>query len=194
MLGEGANARVIQSYAYNGATVKPGVTSEVTLARSYEGGYYVYLLKARDWLVLTPSPVRDRPAARENGEKRLAAPAAIPPRPRESVATMVAEAEKEEHEKVFAKGHARDRAPKAGEILTVAGLREVFPLLGAEDAQRYHPRLVEALQEAEVNTPWRMAHFLGQVGNESGELRWWEEFADGAAYEGRTELGNVRPR
>ena len=45
-----------------------------------------------------------------------------------------------------------------------------------------------------MNTPWRMAHFLGQVGNESGELRWWEEFADGAAYEGRTELGNVRPR
>lgn len=79
MLGEGANARVIQSYAYNGATVKPGVTSEVTLARSYEGGYYVYLLKARDWLAPTPSPVRDRPAARENGEKRLAAPAAIPP-------------------------------------------------------------------------------------------------------------------
>ncbi len=66
-------------------------------------------------------------------------------------------------------------------------------MLGAEDAQRYHPGLVEALREAEVNTPWRMAHFLGQVGHESGELRWWEEFADGTAYEGRTELGNVVP-
>ena len=101
-------------------------------------------------------------------QNNRAAPAAIPPRPRESVATVVAEAEKEEHEKVFAKGHARYRAPKAGEILTVAGLREVFALLSAEDAQRYHPRLVEALREAEVNTPWRMAHFLGQVGHESG--------------------------
>jgi hypothetical protein len=31
--GRGANARVIQSYAYHGATVKPDVTSDVTLAR-----------------------------------------------------------------------------------------------------------------------------------------------------------------
>jgi predicted chitinase len=191
--GRGANAKVIQSYAYNGATVKPGVTSDVTLARSHEGGYYVYLLKARDWLAPVPSPVRDKPAARENGEKRAAAPAASPPRPRETVATVVVEAEKKEHKKVFAKGRARDGAPKPGEILTVAGLREVFPLLGAEDAQRYHPHLVEALREAEVNTPWRMAHFLGQVGHESGELRWWEEFADGTAYEGRSDLGNVVP-
>jgi predicted chitinase len=191
--GRGANARLIQSYAHNGATVKPGVTSEVTLARSHEGGYYVYLLKARDWLAPTPSPVRDKPTARDNGEKRPAAPAPRPSPPKETVVTAVAEAEKKEHKKVSAKVLAGDGVPKSGEILTVAGLREVFPLLGAEDARRYHPRLVEALREAEVNTPWRVAHFLGQVGHESGELRWWEEFADGTAYEGRTDLGNVVP-
>ena len=32
-----------------------------------------------------------------------------------------------------------------------------------------------------------------QVGHEPGELRWWEEFADGTAYEGRSDLGNVVP-
>lgn len=189
--GRGANARLIQSYAYNGATVEPGVTSEVTLARSHDGGYYVYLLKARDWLAPPPSPVRDKPAARENGEKRPAAPAPSPSQPKGTVVTAVVE--KKEHKKVSAKGHPKNGAREPRKSLTVAGLREVFPLLGAEDAQRYHPHLVEAMREAEVNTPWRTAHFLSQVGHESGELRWWEEFADGTAYEGRADLGNVVP-
>lgn len=188
--GKGPNGRVIQSYAHNGATVQPGVTSEVTLARSHDGGYYVYLLKARDWLAPQPSPVKDKPAARDNGEKRPAATAASSSRPKEAVVTAVAE---KKQEKVSAKGHPKNGAREPRKTLTVVGLREVFPLLGAGDAQRYHPHLVEALREAEVNTPWRMAHFLSQVGHESGELRWWEEFADGTAYEGRADLGNVVP-
>jgi predicted chitinase len=44
---------------------------------------------------------------------------------------------------------------------------------------------------AEINTPLRQAAFLGQLGHESGELRWFEEFADGSAYEGRKSLGNI---
>jgi putative chitinase len=39
----------------------------------------------------------------------------------------------------------------------------------------------------------RLAHFLGQVGHESGGFHYMEEIASGAAYEGREDLGNVRP-
>lgn len=45
----------------------------------------------------------------------------------------------------------------------------------------------------DINTPLRAAHFLAQVGHESGELRYREEIASGAAYEGRTDLGNTQP-
>lgn len=35
--------------------------------------------------------------------------------------------------------------------------------------------------------------FLAQIGHESDEFKTFEEYASGAAYEGRTDLGNVFP-
>lgn len=63
------------------------------------------------------------------------------------------------------------------------------------------PRRVEAfvrpLQERMtahgIDTALRRAHFLAQVGHESGELRYTEEIASGDAYEGRRDLGNTEP-
>lgn len=42
-----------------------------------------------------------------------------------------------------------------------------------------------------LTTPERIGHFLAQVAHESGELRYTEELASGAAYEGRKDLGNT---
>ncbi|HEX8258426.1 MAG TPA: glycoside hydrolase family 19 protein, partial [Allosphingosinicella sp.] len=42
-------------------------------------------------------------------------------------------------------------------------------------------------------TPLRFAHFLAQLGHESGGFRYMEEIASGEAYEGRRDLGNVQP-
>lgn len=53
------------------------------------------------------------------------------------------------------------------------------------------PVLTETLAEYEINTPLRIAHFLAQVCHESAGLRTTQEFADGSAYEGRRDLGNV---
>lgn len=39
----------------------------------------------------------------------------------------------------------------------------------------------------------RFAHFLAQLGHESDGFRAMEEYASGAAYEGRTNLGNTEP-
>ncbi len=44
-----------------------------------------------------------------------------------------------------------------------------------------------------IDTARRQAHFLAQIGHESGELRWREELASGKAYEGRRDLGNTQP-
>lgn len=43
------------------------------------------------------------------------------------------------------------------------------------------------------DNPARLAAFLAQIGHESGALRYTEEIASGAAYEGRRDLGNTEP-
>ena len=45
----------------------------------------------------------------------------------------------------------------------------------------------------DIYTVTRQKHFLGQILHESGHLRYREELASGAAYEGRESLGNTRP-
>jgi len=44
-----------------------------------------------------------------------------------------------------------------------------------------------------VNTPIRIAHFFAQVIHESGSFKHTQEIADGSAYEGRADLGNIYP-
>ena len=47
------------------------------------------------------------------------------------------------------------------------------------------------LDSCEINTSLRIAHFMGQVTHKCAGFRTTEEFASGAAYEGREDLGNV---
>ncbi|MEO0624731.1 MAG: peptidoglycan-binding protein [Pseudomonadota bacterium] len=47
------------------------------------------------------------------------------------------------------------------------------------------------LADYDINTPLRIAHFLAQIAHESAGFRTTEEFASGAAYEGRLDLGNT---
>ena len=51
--------------------------------------------------------------------------------------------------------------------------------------------LAEKMTARGIDTARRRAHFLAQVGHESGELRYTEEIASGDAYEGRRDLGNT---
>lgn len=61
----------------------------------------------------------------------------------------------------------------------------------ARQRDRYFLPLNLAMNEFRINTPVRMAAFLAQLAHESGSLKWEEEIASGAAYEGRRDLGNV---
>src|SRR5690348_8504116 len=76
-------------------------------------------------------------------------------------------------------------------VISAADLLLVMPRCPA--ASEYAPHLSTAMQGAEITTVTRAAAFLGQVALESGELRYWEELADGHAYEGRKDLGNTQP-
>ena len=89
---------------------------------------------------------------------------------------------------------------------TLAKLRSMLPagfvqaklkgtMINASDAniQKFFQSVLAKMIARDISTPLRQLHFLAQVGHESGELRYTEEIASGAAYEGRTDLGNTQP-
>jgi putative chitinase len=57
----------------------------------------------------------------------------------------------------------------------------------------YYNSLVAAMAANQINTPLRVAHFLAQLGTESGDFLYSEEIASGQEYQGRTDLGNTQP-
>jgi len=58
-----------------------------------------------------------------------------------------------------------------------------------EGLSKYLPAEME---KAGITTKLRIAHFLAQLGHESDHFRTFREYASGAAYEGRRDLGNVK--
>jgi predicted chitinase len=88
-------------------------------------------------------------------------------------------------------GAAPNAPPGSG--VTLNQLRQIMPNLSAQKAQEYLPHLNNAMAEAGINTPRQKAAFLAQLAHESGEFRYMEEIASGAAYEGRRDLGNTQP-
>jgi putative chitinase len=60
------------------------------------------------------------------------------------------------------------------------------------DVETFLEPIKRVMEKYEINTPLRMVHFLAQLAHESGSLRYKEEIASGAAYEGRRDLGNTQ--
>jgi hypothetical protein len=63
-------------------------------------------------------------------------------------------------------------------------------------AQRIVDGIVEsqdAIAGGGIDTPLRLSHFMAQCAHESAHFRTTREFASGAAYEGRRDLGNTQP-
>lgn len=72
-------------------------------------------------------------------------------------------------------------------------LQGVMTAASPHDVETFCGPLELTMQRYGIDTVLRRAHFLAQVGHESGALRYDEELASGAAYEGRADLGNIEP-
>lgn len=85
-----------------------------------------------------------------------------------------------------------DPKPPAAEGMTAAVLAEAMgcPL---SRASQMLDGMIGAMRAAQITTPLRAAHWCAQIGHESAGLVYMEEIADGSAYNGRADLGNVHP-
>ncbi|KAL9656003.1 hypothetical protein ABK040_007624 [Willaertia magna] len=77
--------------------------------------------------------------------------------------------------------------------LSVVQLQKIMPKITPQKANLYIRYLNDAMKEGQINNCCRQSAFLAQIGHESGDLNWFEEFADGSAHEGRKDLGNTQP-
>lgn len=78
-------------------------------------------------------------------------------------------------------------------MITLEELHRIFPYAGKRCDTFIDP-LNEAMAEFDISPHvTREMAFLAQIGHESGQLRYVQEIASGAAYEGRKDLGNTEP-
>lgn len=68
-----------------------------------------------------------------------------------------------------------------------------MPQLPLAKAGQYAPLLSAAMLEHDITSRRRRCAFVAQLAHESCQLKYMEEIASGAAYEGRADLGNTHP-
>lgn len=100
----------------------------------------------------------------------------------------------EEPDSVVTPGAGTERALRVGVKPAFSERLLRLAMLAAADGkvETFREPIAKCFVDFDLSTPLRQAHFLAQIGHESGELRFQEEIASGAAYEGRTDLGNVQ--
>lgn len=77
--------------------------------------------------------------------------------------------------------------------ITLEQLHEMLPDDCDVFAEVYIDALNETMEMFDITTPLRKAHFMAQVLHETAYFKYTEELASGKAYEGRADLGNVKP-
>ena len=75
---------------------------------------------------------------------------------------------------------------------TLSQLQKAMPGCPRVRMELMLPGLIASMQRVEINTPLRAAAYISQVGHESADLRYMQEIASGAKYEGNLKLGNTK--
>jgi predicted chitinase len=88
-------------------------------------------------------------------------------------------------------GTATVPAATVGGGLSLEMLQKIMP--HCKVGNQVLPTLNETMNEFKINNRLRAAAFLATLAVESGEYKYVEEIASGAAYEGRRDLGNTQP-
>jgi predicted chitinase len=101
------------------------------------------------------------------------------------------------------KGYVRANAAKAGVPALPGPATELSDAeklsyamdesLSIADYEKLLPYVRASLAACECTNENRIAMWFAQIGHESMGLKYFEELADGWAYEGRTDLGNTQP-
>lgn len=95
--------------------------------------------------------------------------------------------------KVRADGFSTFRRGSESPTSSAASVLATATGLSVDRATEILSPVREGLQAASCTTVDRIAMWLAQIGHESGSFVYTEEIASGAAYEGRTDLGNTQP-
>jgi predicted chitinase len=77
--------------------------------------------------------------------------------------------------------------------VTLSLLKKLFPGTSNSDLNRFVEPFNTILPKYDITTKKRFAAFIANVGIESDHLKALQEYASGTAYEGRKNLGNIRP-
>src|ERR1700730_10865431 len=75
---------------------------------------------------------------------------------------------------------------EATDILALSHTAKPAIVKGIVDSQDF-------IAQGGIDTPLRLCHFMAQLAHESAHFGVTREFASGAAYEGRRDLGNTEP-
>ena len=76
--------------------------------------------------------------------------------------------------------------------ISMAEFRAMNPGMPEATARAYLPHLNASMLRANISTDARKAAYLAQLGHESDGFNTLEEYASGAEYEGRSDLGNTQ--
>lgn len=67
--------------------------------------------------------------------------------------------------------------------ITKEQLIKMMPFATKANINKYYNPLVETMENFQIDTPIRIAHFIAQLAHESGSLRYVRELASGEAYD-----------